>query len=277
MMTKEVTVQKIKIGFGNPLVLIAGPCVVENRDMIFYTAEKVKSICEKFHTPVIFKSSYKKANRTSMSGFVSIGMDEALKILDDVKKVFDLPILTDIHTAEEVNSVAQVADILQIPAFLCRQTDLLIAAGKTGRAVNIKKGQFLAPEDMKHPIEKVASTNNENILVTERGTTFGYHNLVVDMRGLVMMKKFGYPVVLDATHSVQLPSGENGKSGGQPEFIFPLSRAGVAVGIDALFVETHPEPAKALSDAASQLALDQLEKLLKQVVAINKTMKDVTA
>ncbi|MDP1677653.1 MAG: 3-deoxy-8-phosphooctulonate synthase [Bacteroidota bacterium] len=276
-MTKEVKVLNIRIGSGNPLVLIAGPCVVENRDMIFYTAEKVQSICEKLHTPVIFKSSYKKANRTSMTGFVSIGMDEALKILDDVKRTFGLPILTDIHTAEEVNSVAQVADVLQIPAFLCRQTDLLIAAGKTGRVVNIKKGQFLAPDDMKHPIEKVASTKNENILVTERGTTFGYHNLVVDMRGLVMMKKFGYPVVLDATHSVQLPSGENGKSGGQPEFIFPLSRAGVAVGIDALFVETHPEPAKALSDAASQLPLTQLENLLKQVTAIDKIMKEVTA
>lgn len=276
-MTKTVTVKKIKIGSGNPLVLIAGPCVVENRDMIFFTAEKVKSVCEKLNTPLIFKSSYKKANRTSMTGFVSIGMDEALKILDDVKKQFDLPILTDIHTAEEIQSVAQVADVLQIPAFLCRQTDLLIAAGNSGRAVNIKKGQFLAPVDMKHPIEKVASTKNENILVTERGTTFGYHNLVVDMRGLVIMKKFGYPVVLDATHSVQLPSGENGKSGGQPEFIFPLSRAGAAVGIDALFVETHPEPAKALSDAASQLPLSQLENLLKQVVAIDKTMKDVTA
>jgi 2-dehydro-3-deoxyphosphooctonate aldolase (KDO 8-P synthase) len=276
-MTKEVKVHNIKIGAGNPLVLIAGPCVVENRDMIFFTAEKVRSICEKLNIPVIFKSSYKKANRTSMTGFVSIGMDEALKILDDVKKEFGLPILTDIHTAEEVNSAAHVADVLQIPAFLCRQTDLLIAAGKTGKVVNIKKGQFLAPDDMKHPIEKVVSTHNENILVTERGTTFGYHDLVVDMRGLVIMKKFGYPVVLDATHSVQLPSGENGKSGGQPEFIFPLSRAGAAVGIDALFVETHPEPAKALSDAASQLPLHQLENLLKQVTAIDIIMKDVTA
>lgn len=275
-MTKEVSVLNVKIGAGNPLVLIAGPCVVENREMIFFTAEKVKLLCEKLKVPVIFKSSYKKANRTSMMGFVSIGMDEALKILDDVKKAFGMPILTDIHTAEEVKSAAQVADVLQIPAFLCRQTDLLIAAGNTGKVVNIKKGQFLAPDDMKHPIEKVISTKNENILVTERGTTFGYHNLVVDMRGLVMMKKFGYPVVLDATHSVQLPSGENGKSGGQPEFIFPLSRAGAAVGIDALFVETHPEPAKALSDAASQLPLHQLEKLLKQITAIDKTMKEVT-
>ncbi len=275
-MTKEVNVLNVKIGAVSPLVLIAGPCVVENRDMIFFTAEKVKLICEKLNVPVIFKSSYKKANRTSMTGFVSIGMDEALKILDDVKKAFGMPILTDIHTAEEVKSAAQVADVLQIPAFLCRQTDLLIAAGNTGKVVNIKKGQFLAPDDMKHPIEKVVSTNNENILVTERGTTFGYHNLVVDMRGLVMMKKFGYPVVLDATHSVQLPSGENGKSGGQPEFIFPLSRAGAAVGIDALFVETHPEPVKALSDAASQLPLHQLENLLKQVTAIDKIMKEVT-
>lgn len=273
-MTKEVTVQTIKIGAGNPLVLFAGPCVVENRDMIFFTAEKVKSICEKYSTPLIFKASYKKANRTSLSGFVSIGMDEALKILDDVKKQFGLPILTDVHTAEEVNAAAQVADVLQIPAFLCRQTDILLAAGNTGKAVNIKKGQFLAPDDIKHPIEKVASTGNTNILVTERGTTFGYHNLVVDMRGLVMMRKFGYPVVLDATHSVQLPSGENGKSGGQPEFIFPLSRAGAAVGIDALFVETHPEPSKALSDAASQLPLNQLENLLKQVVAIDKTVRE---
>lgn len=274
MMTKTVTVRSLKIGGGNPLTLFAGPCVVENRDMIFATAEKVKSVSEKFGTPVIFKSSYKKANRTSMTGFVTIGMDEALKILDEVKKEFGMPIITDIHTAEEVAAAAQVADVLQIPAFLCRQTDLLLAAGNSGRAVNIKKGQFLAPDDIKHPIEKVASTGNTNILVTERGTTFGYHNLIVDMRGLVMMRKLGYPVVLDATHSVQLPSGENGKSGGQPEFIFPLSRAGAAVGIDALFVETHPEPAKALSDAASQLPLAQLEDLLKQVTAIDRTVKE---
>lgn len=272
MKTSTVTVQNIQIGSGKPLVLIAGPCVVENRDMIFFTAEKVRAICEKHSTPVIFKSSYKKANRTSMTGFISIGMDEALKILDDVKKSFGMPILTDVHTEGEIEAVAQVADVLQIPAFLCRQTDLLLAAGKSGRAVNIKKGQFLAPQDMQHPVQKVESTGNTNILVTERGTTFGYHNLVVDMRGLVMMRKFGYPVVLDATHSVQLPSGESGRSGGQPEFIFPLSRAGAAVGIDALFVETHPEPSKALSDAASQLPLDQLESLLKQVLPIHATV-----
>ena len=273
-MTKEVIVKNVKIGGNNPLVLIAGPCVVENKDMIFHTAEKIKSVCEKLRIPFIFKSSYKKANRTSMGGFVSIGMDEALKILDDVKKQFACPVLTDIHTAEEASVAAQVADVLQIPAFLCRQTDLLLAAGKTKRAVNIKKGQFLAPDDIKHPVEKVASTGNTNILVTERGTTFGYHNLVVDMRGLPMMRKLGYPVVLDATHSVQLPSGSGTQSGGQPEFIFPLARAGAAVGIDALFVETHPEPAKALSDAASQLPLEQLESLITQVSAIDKTKKE---
>lgn len=273
-MTKEVIVGKIKIGGNNPLVLIAGPCVVENREMIFYTAEKIKTICEKLRIPFIFKSSYKKANRTSMGGFVSIGMDEALKILDDVKKQFGCPVLTDIHTTEEASVAAQVADVLQIPAFLCRQTDVLLAAGKTNKAVNIKKRQFLAPDDIKYPIEKVASTGNTNIFVTERGTTFGYHNLVVDIRGLPMMRKLGYPVVLDATHSVQLPSGSGTQSGGQPEFIFPLARAGVAVGIDALFIETHPEPAKALSDAASQLPLEQLESLIYQVTAIDKTMRE---
>ncbi|NUN68919.1 MAG: 3-deoxy-8-phosphooctulonate synthase [Bacteroidetes bacterium] len=272
MKTTTVSLSNIHIGSGHPLTLIAGPCVVENRDMILQTAERIRTICERHSTPVIFKSSYKKANRTSMSGFISIGMDEALKILQEVKTTFGMPILTDIHTEGEVAAAAQVADVLQIPAFLCRQTDLLIAAGKTGRVVNIKKGQFLAPQDIQHPIEKVASTGNTNILVTERGTSFGYHNLVVDMRGLVMMRKFGYPVVLDATHSVQLPSGESGRSGGQPEFIFPLSRAGAAVGIDALFVETHPEPAKALSDAASQLPLDQLETLLRQVLPIHATV-----
>ena len=208
-----------------------------------------------------------------MGGFTSIGMDEALKILAEAKSQFGIPILTDVHTAEEVASAAQVADVIQIPAFLCRQTDLLIAAGKTGKVVNIKKGQFLAPEDMKHPIEKVASTKNEKILLTERGVSFGYHNLVVDMRGLTVMRSLGYPVVLDATHAVQLPSGEEGRSGGQPQYIFPLSRAGAAVGIDGLFIETHPEPSKALSDTASQLPLARLEELLHQVVEIDFLVK----
>lgn len=269
----EITVNKIKIGQGHPLVLIAGPCVVENREMIFSTAKTIKDLCSKHSVPVIFKSSYKKANRTSLTGFVGIGMDEALKILSDVKKEFDIPILTDIHTEDEVKAASEVADVLQIPAFLSRQTDLLIAAGNSGKVVNIKKGQFLAPEDMKHPVEKVASTGNNNIIVTERGSSFGYHNLVVDMRGLVIMKELGYPVVLDATHSVQLPSAGNGNSGGEPKFIFPLARAGVAVGINGLFIETHPDPSKALSDAASQLPLNRLDSLLMQVVSIDMIVK----
>ena len=270
---KTVTISSISVGGGNPLVLIAGPCVVENRDMIFSTASRIKEITSRLGVPFIFKSSYKKANRTSVSGFTSIGIDEALKILAEVKKELGIPILTDVHTTEEVRAAAQVADVLQIPAFLCRQTDLLMAAGNTGKAVNIKKGQFLAPEDMRHPIEKVASTKNEKILVTERGATFGYHNLVVDMRGLPVMRSFGYPVILDATHSVQLPGNDNGKSGGQPQYIFPIARAGVAVGIDGLFIETHPDPAAALSDAASQLPLSRLEELLLQAKAIDSLVK----
>jgi 2-dehydro-3-deoxyphosphooctonate aldolase (KDO 8-P synthase) len=270
---KTVTISSISVGGGNPLVLIAGPCVVENRDIIFSTASKIKEITSRLGVPFIFKSSYKKANRTSVSGFTSIGIDEALKILAEVKKELGIPILTDVHTTEEVRAAAQVADVIQIPAFLCRQTDLLMAAGNSGKAVNIKKGQFLAPEDMIHPIEKVASTKNERILVTERGATFGYHNLVVDMRGLPVMRSFGYPVILDATHSVQLPGNDNGKSGGQPQYIFPIVRAGVAVGIDGLFIETHPDPATALSDAASQLPLSRLEELLLQAKAIDSLVK----
>jgi len=270
---KTVKISSISVGGGSPLVLIAGPCVVESREMIFSTAARIREITSRLGMPFVFKSSYKKANRTSVSGFTGIGIDEALKILAEVKKEFGIPILTDVHTAEEVRAAAQVADVLQIPAFLCRQTDLLIAAGNSGKVVNIKKGQFLAPEDMIHPVEKVASTKNERILVTERGATFGYHNLVVDMRGLQVMRLFGYPVILDATHSVQLPSNDNGKSGGQPQYIFPIMRAGVAVGIDGLFIETHPEPAKALSDAASQLPLSRLEELLTQAKAIDSLVK----
>lgn len=269
----KVTIQNISVGNDMPLVLIAGPCVVENREMIFETAEKLKEVTTKHNVPFVFKASYKKANRTSMNGFTGIAMDEALRILDDVKRQLHVPILTDIHSEKEIASAAAVADVLQIPAFLCRQTELLLAAGNSGKVVNIKKGQFLAPDDMQFPIEKVASTGNTNIMVTERGASFGYHNLVVDMRSFPIMKKFGYPVVLDATHSVQLPSGAEGKSGGNPEFIFPLARAGAAVGIDALFLETHPHPEQALSDAASQLPLDQFEFLLTQVLAIDSARR----
>lgn len=270
-----IRIRNIQIGNGKPLVLFAGPCVVENREMILKTARYVKSTAEKYGTPVVFKSSYKKANRTSGKSFVGIGMDEALKILAEVKKEFDLPILTDIHTEPEAAIAGEVADVLQIPAFLCRQTELLQAAGRTSRVVNIKKGQFLAPEDMKHAAAKVEETGNTKIIFTERGTTFGYNNLVVDMRSLKIMRELGYPVVFDATHSVQLPGGDRmaAQTAGQPEFILPLARAAAAVGIDGLFVEVHPEPAKALSDAASQLKLDLLDALLLQVTSIDKMLK----
>ncbi len=267
-----VEVNKIKIGGGKPIVLIAGPCVVENEEMILSTAETIKGITSELDIPFIFKSSYKKANRTSIKSFSGIGDKEALKILGNVKKKFKLSILTDVHSVEDIKSASGVADILQIPAFLSRQTELLLAAGKSGKVINIKKGQFLAPDDMKHVAEKISSTGNKKILLTERGTTFGYHNLVVDMRSFIIMKKFGYPVVMDATHSVQLPSNSN-TSGGEPEFIKPLARAAAAVGIDALFLEVHPNPKKALSDAASQLPLSELKNLLIEIKAIDKIVK----
>lgn len=276
-MTKELHIRNVTIGGNRPLVLIAGPCVVENREMILRTAEAVKAAAARHSMGVIFKSSYKKANRTSLSGFTGIGIEEALTILSEVKRDFDMPILTDVHTPEEIGQASEVADVLQIPAFLCRQTDLLLAAGASMRVVNIKKGQFCAPDDMRHPIEKVASTGNELICVTERGATFGYHNLVVDMRSLDVMRSFGYPVILDATHSVQLPSGESGRSGGQPQFIFPIARAGAAVGIDGLFCETHPDPERALSDASSQLPLARLPELLEQIARIDNVVKSMTA
>jgi 2-dehydro-3-deoxyphosphooctonate aldolase (KDO 8-P synthase) len=272
-----VTVGNIVLDNRKPLVLIAGPCVVENRELVLRTAEVVRSTAARFQTPVIFKSSYKKANRTSGSSFAGIGDDAALKILAEVKRDFGLPILTDIHTEREAASAAEVADVLQIPAFLCRQTELLEAAGRTGRAVNIKKGQFLAPADMQHAAHKVEATGNTRVLFTERGTTFGYNNLVVDMRSLKIMADLGYPVVFDATHSVQLPGGDAGKAqtAGQPEFILPLARAAVAVGVAALFVEVHPDPSRALSDAASQLKLDLLEALLREVTSIDTVVKQL--
>jgi 2-dehydro-3-deoxyphosphooctonate aldolase (KDO 8-P synthase) len=271
--TKVISIGTIRIGGSHPLVLIAGPCVVENREMILQTAKIIRSIADRQKIPFIFKSSYRKANRTSGDAFASIGDEKALQILAEVKREFGVPILTDIHSPAEARFAAEVADILQIPAFLCRQTELLEAAGKTGKVVNIKKGQFVAPDDMHLAAEKVAATGNDKILLTERGTTFGYHNLVVDMRSLPMMRKSGYPVVLDATHSVQLPGSAKNQSGGQPEFIFPIARAGVAAGCDALFIETHPNPADALSDSASQLKLDMLEELVKQVKAIDEIVK----
>jgi 2-dehydro-3-deoxyphosphooctonate aldolase (KDO 8-P synthase) len=259
-------------GGNNPFVLLAGPCVIENEKITFETAAAIKQIAGELNIPFVFKSSYKKANRTNVSSFTGLGDREALQILKQVKEEFSLPVVTDVHTTDEIDAAADVADILQIPAFLSRQTDLLKAAGTSGKIVNIKKGQFLAPEDMKHAAGKVASTGNDKILLCERGTTFGYHNLIVDMRSLVIMRELGYPVVMDATHSVQIPSDGN-LSGGQPKFIAPLAKAAAAVGIDSLFLEVHPNPKEALSDAASQLPLADLKQLLCEVKAIDDLVK----
>ncbi len=274
---KKIHLKGISIGGGSPLVLIAGPCVVESREMTLRTAEQIKKIAAKASVPFIFKSSYKKANRTSRSSFIGIGMEEALKVLAEVKRELGVPVLTDIHSESEAEPAAEVADVIQIPAFLCRQTELLQAAGRTGKIVNIKKGQFMAPEDMLAQAEKVEAVDNKNVLLTERGTSFGYHNLVVDMRALTIMRGLGYPVIYDVTHSVQLPSGKKNRSGGQPEFIFPLARAGVAAGCDGLFVETHPDPRRARSDAESQLPLELLKKLLTQVLEIDRSRRRVAS
>ncbi len=268
-----IKLNEIILDNDKPLVLIAGPCVVESSETTIETAQAIKKITEQLRIPFIFKSSYKKANRTSIRSFTGLPVPEALQILSDVKKNVGVPVLTDIHTENEIEEVSKVADILQIPAFLCRQTDLLLAAGRSGKIVNVKKGQFLAPEDMKFVAEKIESTGNNKILFTERGTTFGYHNLVVDMRSLVIMKELGYPVVMDATHSVQMPSSGN-VTGGQPKFILPLAKAAVSIGIAALFLEVHPDPPNALSDAGSQLPLAKLEDLLLSVKEIDRTVKN---
>jgi len=270
-----VSIHDVVLGDGARLVLFAGPCVVESREMIVSTAEALRSAAERHSLPLVFKSSFVKANRTSGRSFSGIGREEALRILDDLRREYALPVVTDVHSVDDIAAAADAVDVLQIPAFLCRQTELLQAAGRSGRAVNIKKGQFMAPEDMAHAASKIADTGNRRVLLTERGTTFGYHNLVVDMRSLVIMGRTGYPVILDATHSVQLPGGDapNARSGGQPEFILPIARAGVAVGCDGLFVEVHPDPPRALSDAASQLPLGRLDQLLAQVSRLDAMVK----
>jgi 2-dehydro-3-deoxyphosphooctonate aldolase (KDO 8-P synthase) len=258
--------------------LIAGPCVVESRELLLRTAAEVRRVADRHGLPAVFKSSFRKANRTSGRSFTGLPAAEALSLLAEAGSRFGLPVLTDVHGAEDVAAAAEVADVLQIPAFLCRQTELLRAAGATGRAVNIKKGQFLAPGDMRHAAEKVASTGNANILLTERGTTFGYADLVVDMRGLSIMRETGYPVVFDATHAVQIPGGGAGASlsGGRPEFILPLARAAVAAGIDGVFLEVHPDPPSAMSDAASQLRLDLLDGVAGQLAALHRLVQGFT-
>ena len=254
--------------------LIAGPCVVESEKLCFDVAEKVYSICEKYSIPYIFKASYRKANRSKADSFSGIGDLAALDILRKVRNHPNIPVLTDIHTTEEAAIAAEYSDILQIPAFLSRQTDLLEAAAETGRYVNIKKGQFMSPASMKFAAEKVSGSGNSNILLTERGTMFGYQDLVVDFRGIIEMQKTGYPVILDITHSLQQPNQSEGVSGGIPEMIETMGRAGIAVGVNGLFLETHPEPSKAKSDGANMLALDSVENLLVKLVKIHKSISD---
>ncbi len=272
---KTIRINDITITDSSPLVLIAGPCVIETEQIAFRTAEEVKKITDELQIPYIYKSSYSKANRQSIDSYTGPGLEQGLKTLERVKKSFDVPILTDIHSPLEAEPVAEVADVIQIPAFLCRQTDIVVAAAKTGKPLNIKKGQFMAPEDMGAIAAKAAYFGNEQVMLTERGTTFGYHNLVVDFRSLVIMKSLGYPVVFDTTHSLQLPGGAQGKSGGQPQFIFPLARAATAVGIQALFLETHPCVEEALCDAANMLPLQQLKSLLVQLKELDNLVKKI--
>jgi 2-dehydro-3-deoxyphosphooctonate aldolase (KDO 8-P synthase) len=250
--------------------LIAGPCVIESESLCLAVADQVKRLAEKYDVPYIFKSSYKKANRLSAKSFTGLGMDEGLKILATVKSRFNLPVLTDIHETGDAVPAAQVADVLQIPAFLCRQTELVQAAAATGKWVNIKKGQFLSPEDMS---VIAAKTGTKKTMLTERGTMFGYHNLVVDFRSLLIMKKIGLPIVFDATHSLQIPGGGGTVSSGQPEYVIPMARAAMAVGIDGLFVETHPNPKEAKSDAGAMLELARMEELLISVLKVRESLK----
>jgi len=260
--------ETIRFGGGAPIALMAGPCVIESDEHVQFMAKAIGDIAG----PFVFKASFDKANRTSLAGFRGPGLAEGLRILAGIRAA-GYAVLTDIHEPAQAERAAQVADILQIPAFLCRQTDLLVEAGRTGRIVNIKKGQFVAPHDIRHAADKVASTGNDRVLLTERGSTFGYNNLVVDMRGLTIMRESGWPVIFDATHSVQLPSGAGGASGGQPQFIEPLARAAVAVGIDGVFVEVHDRPERALSDGANALRLDLLAAFWKRLRAIDTLMK----
>jgi 2-dehydro-3-deoxyphosphooctonate aldolase (KDO 8-P synthase) len=269
-MATPVKIGDFTVGGRNGLALIAGPCVIESQEVVFTTCERIKEITSRHGIPFVFKSSYSKANRLKIDSYSGPGLEDGLKMLEKLKKEFDVPVLTDIHNQDEVLPASQVADVLQIPAFLCRQTDLVLAAAKTGKPLNIKKGQFMAPEDMSSIAEKAESAGNKNILLTERGSFFGYHNLVVDMRSLLIMRDLGYPVVFDATHSLQLPGSQGGCSGGQPQFILPLARAAVACGCDALFLETHPDVHNALCDKDSMLPLDRLEELLIQVKAIDQ-------
>jgi len=271
---KPVSIGTVIVGGGNPLAFIAGPCVIESAAHALETAIAIRDIAARARVPVIFKASYDKANRTSRHSFRGPGLDEGLRILSDIKLKTGLPILTDIHEPAHAASAAQVADALQIPAFLSRQTDLLLAAARTGKAVNIKKGQFLSPRDVRHVVEKITGEGNTSVLVTERGVSFGYNNLIVDMRAFPMLRELGYPVVFDVTHSLQLPGAGDGVTAGLAEYIEPLASAGVAAGVDAVFMEVHEEPARAKSDAANALKLEKLEALMLKLTRIDAAARD---
>ena len=265
----QVTVESIRLGAGAPLALIGGPCVIESPEHAVRMALAIRDTAARAGVPYIYKASFDKANRTSIRSFRGPGLDEGLRTLDEVRRTAGVPVLTDIHEPWQAERVAAVADVIQIPAFLCRQTDLLVAAARTGKAVNIKKGQFLAPLDLRHAIGKVVDAGNDRVIVTERGSSFGYNNLVVDMRAFPILRAFGYPVVFDVTHSLQLPGGGDGVTSGQAEFIVPMASAGVAAGVDAVFLEVHDEPASAKSDAQNALRLDLLAALLSRLVRLH--------
>jgi 2-dehydro-3-deoxyphosphooctonate aldolase (KDO 8-P synthase) len=273
MSTKRVKVGNIEIGAGRPLAVIAGPCVIESRESALKHASLLKEAADRVGVPYIFKSSYDKANRSSVNSYRGPGLGKGLEILAEVKQKTGVPILTDVHEREQVASVREVADVLQIPAFLCRQTDFVVAVAQSGKVVNVKKGQFLAPWDIGNIIDKILSANNDQILLTERGASFGYNNLVSDMRSLVVMRELGYPVVFDVTHSLQLPGGLGKASGGERKYIGPLARAGVAVGVDALFMEVHENPDQALSDGPNSLPLGEFEGVLRIVKEIDGILK----
>jgi 2-dehydro-3-deoxyphosphooctonate aldolase (KDO 8-P synthase) len=274
MAAKNVTVGGIGIGAGQPLVVIAGPCVIESRDAALSHAERLKASAERVGVPYIFKSSYDKANRSAINSYRGPGLARGLEILAEIKRKVGVPVLTDVHESAQVAPVAEVADVLQIPAFLCRQTDFVVAVAKSGKVVNVKKGQFLAPWDMRNVIEKILSTGNDRVLLTERGVSFGYNNLVSDMRSLVIMRELGFPVVFDATHSLQLPGGLGHASGGERKFIPALARAGVAAGVDALFMEVHEDPDHALSDGPNSRPFNAFENLLRTEKEIDRVAKD---
>ncbi len=276
-MIRDTSVGELTIGENSPLLLIAGPCVIEDAQECFRIASHLKALTTKLHIPLIFKSSYDKANRSSADSYRGPGLEKGLEILSRIRAELSLPVLTDVHCQMHVQKVAETVDVVQIPAFLCRQTDLVQAVAEKARAVNVKKGQFLSPWEVKNIIEKIERAGNSNILITERGTSFGYNCLVSDMRAIPIMRSYGYPVIFDATHSVQRPGGLGSASGGDRDFVPCLAKAAVAAGCDGLFLEVHPEPDRALSDALSMLPLDELPELLRQAVAIRKTIKSPPA